>query len=193
MKRAAIKDVLSESAMAIIKENGISVTKKYNGRATTVKYSKAQHIEVFLGYDLLENFIVARPYIQKRYKIDLCLLELLLYLSPKQYFTMIDYRNMPKQFKYSTMKNLLNTGYISVLQAGSAMDKHLYCVNNKGSIIVRHFYEILSGEKKISEESFINPLALKRNTSTFDKKRMALIEKLNQSEVPESKRKLFTS
>ncbi len=172
-------------------EQNMTIKYAENKNSKQGKYSKLMHLEFFLGYDLLENMIVARPYIQKRYKIDRQLLELLLYLSPKQYFTQQDYGEMPKQFKYGSIKNLLSTGFVNIVHNGEHMGKHLYRVNRKGSEIVRHFYEILSGEKKIPERSFSNPLAKKSTRNAFDKKRMDLIEKINQLPAPDSKKPLY--
>jgi hypothetical protein len=190
-KRKPVKEMLSKSALDIMKEQNMTIKYAENKNSKQGKYSKTLHLEFFSGYDLLENIIVARPYIQKRYKIDRQLLELLLFLAPKQYFTQQDYGGMPKQFKYGSIKNLMNTGFISIVQNGEHMGKHLYRVNRKGSEIVRHFYEILSGEKKIPETSYVNPLAKKSKQNAFDKKRMELIQKINQLPAPDSKKPLY--
>lgn len=190
MKQKPVKEMLSEDTLNAIKEQGITVTYKRNGKSANPKYSKVEHLAFFRGYDLLENMIVARPYIQRRYNIDQGLLELLLFLAPKQYFTQKDYREMPKQFRYCSIKNLMNTGFVGIIQNGDSLDRHIYHINRKGSEIVRHFYEILSGEKKIPED-YTNPLARKKTRTPFDKKKMDLITALNQLPVPESKKALF--
>lgn len=192
MTKVTLKSKLSESAQKILKKHQIKISRKNQGRGLTVKYAKSKQLEMLDGYDLLENMMVARPYIQRRYDIDLGLLEVLLYLAPKSYFTQKDYAEMPKQFKYRSLNNLLDTGFFTVLQLGENMEQHLYTVNPQGNIIVRHFYEILSGEKKISEHADSNPLARKTNRAPFDRKKMQLIHKLNLLGPPEKKKGYYS-
>jgi hypothetical protein len=73
-----------------------------------------------------------------------------------------------------------------------AYDKRIYCLNTIGRNIVVTFYEYLSGEKKIPEDSKFNPLANKSNLVKFDKKRMEMIKKLNKLEVSEHNKHLFS-
>jgi hypothetical protein len=190
-KRKPVREMLSKTTVKAMKEQNIIVKYASNKNSKQGKYSKILHVEFFSGYDLLENMLIARPYIQKRYKIDLGLLELLLYLGPKQFFTQKDYAEMPKQFKYCSIKNLIATGFVSILQNGECMSDHLYRVNRQGSEILRHFYEILSGEKKIQEKADANPLNHKTTRTPFDKKKMDLILKINQLPAPEKKKPLY--
>lgn len=190
-KRKPVKELLSEKTLAAMKEQNISIQYARNKNSKAGKYLKTLHVEFFTGYDLLENMIVARPYIQKRYNIDQGLLELLIYLGPKQFFTQADYAEMPKQFKYCSIKNLMNTGFVGIVQNGECLSDHIYHVNRKGSEIIRHFYEILSGEKKIPETSAENPLYRKKTRTPFDKKKMDLIQKINQLPAPEKKKPLY--
>lgn len=189
-KQKPVKERLSKTTLAAMNEQNIAIQYARNKNSKAGKYSKVHHVEFFTGYDLLENMLIARPYIQKRYNIDLGLLELLIYLSPKQFFTQADYAEMPKQFKYCSIKNLMNTGYIGIVQNGECLSNHIYNVNRKGSEIVRHFYEILSGEKKIPETR-VNKLSLKNTRTPFDKKKMDLIHKINQLPAPEKKKPLY--
>lgn len=190
-KQTPVKELLSESTLAAMEEQNIEVKYARNKNSKTGNYLKKLHVEFFCGYDMLELMLIARPYIQKRYNIDLGLLELLLFLSPKQFFTQKDYAEMPKQFKYRSIKNLLATGFVSIIQNGECLADHLYRVNRKGSEIVRHFYEILSGEKKIPEVPYRNPLAKTGTRTAYDKKRMDLIKKINQLPAPDSKKPLY--
>lgn len=190
MKRKPVKELLSENTVKAIEDQKMIIKYAANKNSKKDKYSKTLHLEFFVGYDLLENLLVARPYVQKRYNIDRQLLELLLFLSPKQFFTQSDYADMPKQFKYCSIKNLMATGFISIVQNGECLSKHIYRVNRKGSEIVRHFYEVLSGEKKIPED-YSNPLARKKTRTSFDKKKMDLIQKINQLPAPEKKKPLY--
>jgi hypothetical protein len=45
------------------------------GGGKKVKYSKTTFALVYQGYDMLENLIVVRQYIQRRYDIDISLLK----------------------------------------------------------------------------------------------------------------------
>lgn len=185
-------DKISKRTVKFLKENDYVVSYNNAGKSKDFKYSKAKHLAIFKGYDLLENMIVVRQYVQKRYDIDLGLLEILLYLVPKQYFTQLDYREMPKQFRYCLLKNLIETGYVSILQEGRNASYHLYKINRKGHEIVTCFYETLSGERTISENRYdLNPLLKKKETSAFDKKRMDLISKINQLPAPEAKKGFY--
>lgn len=190
MKNKSVKEMLSEDTLKAMKKQKMVIKYAANKNSKTGKYSKTLHLEFFAGYDMLENMIVARPYIQKRYNIDLGLLELLLYLGPKQYFTQSDYAEMPKQYKYRSIKNLIGTGFVSIVKNGEHLGKHIYKVNRQGSEIIRHFYEVLSGEKKIPERAE-NPLARKRTATAFDKKKMDLIRQINQLPAPEKKKSLY--
>jgi hypothetical protein len=187
----SVREMVSEDTFKSMKEKNIKLSYNRKGKSKEAKYSKSHHLFFFKGYDLLENLIVVRPYIQKKFNIDLGMLELLLYLSSKQFFTQADYAEMPKQFKYRSIKNLLKTGFVGIVQNGENLGKHLYKVNRTGLEITRHFYEILSGEKKINETQYSNPLTRKKTRTPFDKKKMDLITKINQLPAPESKKGFY--
>jgi len=184
-------EMVSKNTLENLKIKGLKLRWNMMGKSKTIKYSKEKHLLVFKGYDLLENLIVVRQYIQKKNNIDLGLLEILLYLSSRQYFTQSDFTEMPKQLKYGSIKNLIATGFVGIIQEGGNLGKHVYKVNRKGHEIVKNFYELLSGEKKICETQYENPLTRKRTRTPFDKKRMDLITKINQLPAPESKKGFY--
>ena len=190
MKKKPVKEMVSQNVLDALKEADIKLVYDYNAEAKKNKYSKQFNLKFFEGYDFMENLIVVRPYIQKKYKIDLGLLELLLYLHGKKFFTQKDYAETPKQFKYRSIKNLLNTGYVGIVQNGENLAKHIYKLNAIGAAIVKEFYELLSGEKRFSED-YTNPLARKKTRTAFDKKKMDLILKINQAPAPEKKKPLY--
>jgi len=196
MEKRAI-DMVSKNVQNALKCKGLTLSYNRSGKSKKVKYKrptkaapKPKALPFFRGYDLLENMMVVRQYIQKKNNIDIGLLEILLYLAPKQYFTQADYKEMPKQFTYCYMSNLVKTGYIVPVQAGTSNGKKIFTVNRKGQEIVRNFYELLSGEKLISEVLY-QPLTKKKGQTTIDKKRMDLITKINRLPVSESKKALF--
>jgi len=182
--------MVSENVLDALKESNIKLVYDYNAEAKKNKYSKQFNLKLFEGYDFLENLIVVRPYIQKKYKIDLGLFELLLYLHGKKFFTQKDYAEIPKQFKYRSIKNLMNTGYLGIVQNGDNLGKHVYRLNASATVIIKDFYELLSGEKKFLED-YSNPLARKKTRTAFDKKKMDLILKINQAPAPEKKKPLY--
>lgn len=185
-------EMVSEATKIQLKKKKIQLGYNTVGKSAKVKYSRhTDTLKFFRGYDFLENIIVVRSYIQKKHGIDICLLELLLYLAPKQYFTHADYRVIPKQYKYCYMKNVIATGYVELVGKGEGIGKKIFMVNRKGQEIIRNYYELLAGEKFISEERFRNPLAKTRTRTPFDKKRMDLIATINQLPVSESKKGTF--
>lgn len=198
MEKKAI-DMVSKSVQNALKCKGLTLSYNRSGKSKKIKYKrpekpkpeeKLKALPFFRGYDFLENLMVVRQYIQKKNNISIGLLEILLYLAPKQYFTQADYKEMPKQFRYCYMSNLVETGYIIPVQAGKSNGKKIFTVNRKGQEIVRNFYELLSGEKQISEVKY-HPLTKKKDQTAIDKKRMDLIVKINRLPVSESKKALF--
>lgn len=183
-------DRLPEGAQELILKKKLVLNKNTNGTAKIDKYTKQRFIQFYEGYDFLQNLIVVRAYIQKRYKIDYHMFELLLYLFPLQYFTREDYKLIPRQFRYKNVQHLQNLGYVSIAISGENRDKHLYTLSRSASEIVKHTYHCLSGEKKIPEIYQRNPMA-RKTANTYEKKRMELIKVLNQQEVPETKKLLF--
>jgi len=155
------------------------------------KYSKMQYIQIYKGYDMLENIFVVRTYIQKYYDIDFSTLELLLKLMGLKVFSRIDFSELPRSFSHARFKALQESGFINLLSNHRDEAQRLYTLNTKGKNIVVNFYKYLSGEEKIPTDSKKNPMAHKRTQVAFDKKKMDLIEKLKGIDVPAHKRLLF--
>ena len=155
------------------------------------KYSKMQYIQIYKGYDMLENIFVVRTYIQKYYNIDFPTLELLLKLMGMKVFSRIDFSELPRSFSHARFKALQESGFINLLSNHRDEAQRLYTLNTKGKNIVMNFYKYLSGEEKIPEFYRQNPMANKRKQVAFDKKKMNLIEKLKDLEVPEHRKTLF--
>ena len=155
------------------------------------KYSKQQFVEIYKGYDFLEDIYVVRAYIQKRYKIDFRELQILLKLMGMRVFSREDYSSLPKQFTFNKFKSIIESGYINLLSDHYDVEKRLYTLNTKGRNIVIKFYKYLSGEEKIPETSD-NPMANRKTQIAFDKKKMDLIRKMNQAPIKEHNKTLFT-
>lgn len=183
-------DKLPENAKAVVIKKEIVINKNVSGTAKYSKYKKQRFIQFYDGYDFLQNFIVVRQYVQKRYKIDLNLLEILLYLFPMQYFTRDDYKIIPRNYGYRKISDLVRAGYVNIAVTGKNQGEHLYTLNRQGTEIVKIFYESLAGERKIPEQPQKNPMALK-TANKITKKQMDLIKVLNQKEVPQTRKAMF--
>ncbi|SED10924.1 hypothetical protein SAMN04489761_4302 [Tenacibaculum sp. MAR_2009_124] len=155
-------------------------------------YSKKRFAYIYQGFDFLENLYVIRTYIQKRYSLDRHILEILLKLMGMKIFTRAQYSEISKSFTYSRWDSILNSGYLNILMDHYNVEERIYTLNPKGRNIVIKFYKYLSGEEKIPEDSVHNPMANKKTQKPFDKKKMDAIKKLNQLDVSEHKKSLFT-
>jgi len=168
---------------------GSSIVVNVHNEKEKLKYSKVQYAAIYKGYDMLEDLFTVRTYIQKKYNIDFYLFEILLKLMGLKVFTLKQFSSMPKPFNYGRLQNLLDTGLVNLVMDNKDHDKKLYCLNTKGRNIMVRFYEYLSGEKKIPEESRFNPMA--KELTPYDKKKMDIIRKMNSMPVPEHKKTLF--
>lgn len=185
-----IAENVPKGAINFIKKNNVKVNIKNRGGGSKVKYSKPQYLNIHQGYDFLENLIVVRKYIQKKHNINFALLEMLLYLGPKNVFTFDDYRLMSKEFRYNRIQNILDSGYVKIIFEGKNKTKHLYGMTATGKNIVGQFYELLSGERRIPEYSQQNPMAVKKAIA-YDKIKMDMIKRINQMDVKDHMKSLF--
>jgi hypothetical protein len=189
-KKPKKENNIPENAKKELERRKVVIGYSNRGGGKKVKYSKTTFALIYQGYDMLENLMVVRQYIQRRYDIDMALLEILLFLSPKQYFTQGDFAQMAKRFNYSRIGNLVGTGHVRLMTIGSGARMNLYCLSATGKGIVSEFYECLVGETKIPEYKELNPMA-KPKATAFDKKRMEMIKRINQIAVPDHKKPLF--
>lgn len=189
-KSTVFLEKLPEDARKLIVKKKISLVPTAAPKAKKANYSKQKYLLYSGGHDILQNLIVVRPYITRRYNIQFRLLEVLLYLFPMQYFTQDDYRIVPKPLTYRSVKDMLREEMITIIVNGENKGKHLYTLTRRSKEIVIHFYQCLSGEKRIPDTA-INPFK-KKTATAHDKKRMDLINILNQQEIPDSKKRLFS-
>lgn len=155
------------------------------------KYSTQRYIHIYKGYDILQNLLVTRTYIQKRYNIDWQGLELLLMLMGMRLFTISDYTSLPKDFRYSRFNNVRDRGWVQLVQNHTNPDKRVFGLSSQAKNIVVMFYKCLVGEVKIPERAKDNPMARTKDQKTFDKKKMNLIKKLNKLPVKEHIKRLY--
>lgn len=155
------------------------------------KYSKNQFVQIYKGYDFLENIFVVRTYIQKHYKIEWSKLELLIKLMGMRVFTRREFSAVPRELGFNRFKTFLNEGNIVLLSDHYDVEKRLYTLSARSKNIVTNFYQYLSGEKKIPEDSRNNPMFNSKKQVAFDKKKAALIKKMNQLPPKEHFKTLF--
>lgn len=187
MGKIKTKEILSADTQKTLTESNSSVN--FN-KLKKEKYSKKE-FTIDRGFDLLERLIIVRPYIQKKYDLTIDLLELLLYLHGKKLFTQADFAEIPKQFSYASIRNILDTGHVVIAQEGVDLSKHVYKLSVHATHGIEDFYELLSGEKKFPEYTLMNPLSKKRDAAAIDKKRMRLIKKINLLPPPEKHKNLY--
>ena len=189
-KKKSVKSYLSKESQAALKGNSIKLVHPSGNEGAKEKYSKTQFLEVYKGYDMLENLFTVRIFVQKRYNIDHYLFEILLKLMGLKVFSRLQYSKLPKPFNYKRLQNMMDTGLINQIMDHTDSEKRLYTLNTKGRNIVINFYKYLSGEIPIPEDSKFNTMA-KKDSCPYDKKKMALIKLMNKTIVPDHIKTLY--
>ena len=182
MKKDSVTNHVSKNTRKELAKTGGKVIFSTTKTSKKNKYSKVRNIYYPRGYDMLELLILVRPYIRAKYKISFLLLDILLYLGGKKIFMQSDFGELPKQLTYSSIKNMLDSGHVVILQDGGALTRHVFTLSSTTKNILKEFYGLLSGELKFPEGKD-NPLT--QTKTTIDKKRMALIKKINAAPAPE--------
>jgi len=164
-------------AKAILKECRISV--KVDGNTTGGKptYTKRQFLNVFPGFDCLENLMMAKMYVKREYGTDARILDILLHYYPKQYFTKGDLVHTPRPFSFREPNLFVKVGLMDCV-VGGYHGSSVYTLSALGKSIVRNFYKVLSGEKKLPEDYFTIKGALSKNR---DDGYNIIIKKLNKA------------
>lgn len=178
---------IARDALGKLTESGIRLVAAKPRKDTLLKYDKT--LRVYEGYDLCENLLLVRYLMMKRYDMPFRLLEVLLHLGPKNYFTAYDYGEIPKPFSYSLIERLIKTGYIVIAVKGKNKYQHVYTLSVSARHIVTTFYRLLCGEEKMPTDRRRNPLSV--SDTAFDKKKMALINKMNTIDPSDSKKQYW--
>lgn len=171
--------------MKITKKKYVPRTKK---RTEKLKYSKEN---INYGYDLLENLGAVRYFYKKNYGIDLQLLELLLCLYPKKFFTQDEYFHIPKQFTFARTKKLIEMDILILFSKATSQKNSVFALSAKGKKLIENFYKYLSGEKKMLLRADRNKVALKTNSTAINNQRMKFIETINNAQQSEHKKALY--
>jgi len=189
-KKKSAKSYLSTKTQEALRGQSIKVEIAAS-ESGKLKYSKMQFVEIYKGYDMLEDLFTVRTYIQKKYNIDHYLFEVLLKLMGMKIFTRLEYSKLPKPFNYKRLQNMIDTGLVNLVSDHWDVEKKLYSLNTKGRNIVIAFYKHLSGEVPIPENSRFNVMANKNKNTPYDKKKMEVIKQLNKTPIPEHKKFLM--
>lgn len=187
----SILDKIPDNARQLILSSPeLKLVKNYKSKAKDNQYKKSVYLLYYDGYDFLENLHVVRVYVQKRYEISFNILELLLHLFPKQFFTSTDYYRIQKQFTLNNVHYLMQLGF--VMNVSTLKTKPLYTLTRTATSIVTLFYELLSGEKQIPLNVYSKNKMIGSEATNSDKKRMAMIKRLQAEPVPETKKIFWT-
>lgn len=147
------------------------------------KYDK-KVIKVTENYNFLEYYLIVRMYMQQKHDIDNRLLELLFFLYPKKLFTWNDFKEYPLTFSYRRINKLIDLEMVEVFRPDTSKSRQIYRLTQKAQAIVRHFYQYLSGEKKLPTNRQNNPLMAKKPKTNRDRMIQEMILKMSQAETP---------
>ena len=131
-----------------------------------------------LGFNILENLMLVRYYIQKRHDISFRDLEFLLFLYPKLFWDIRDYRDYPKTYSHRNINTMIKKGYVEVFTETDRKRKTVYQLTKKAKHIVVQFYKYLSGEKNVPENTSLNSM-FKADATSTNRKRADWVRKIN--------------
>lgn len=167
------KDVrVSEHTKKLMKEHN------YKPRNMNIKHKYyRKDAMVNLDYNLLKYQYPVRKFIQKKYKITLRELEILLYLFPIGYFTHRDYKDFPTTFTHRQIISMMKKGHVKIFLEGENKAKHVYCLTQASQLKVQNYYKYLTGELIIPTISENNPM-IRKNASSHENKINSMFKKM---------------
>ncbi len=172
MEKLPNHNQVSETTKKLIR-NGKKALRKTHGKT---KYTR-QAVYMNLGYNFLENQYVVRKFFQKKYKIDLRVLEILLYLYPKQYFSHADYKAYPLTFTHRQIVSMIKKGHVIVLQEGKNKTKDVYTLSHSSKLLIQNYYKYLAGEIMIPVISENNPM-IRKDATPHERKIINMFKRL---------------
>jgi hypothetical protein len=175
---AVLKTIsLSTRKALIVSRTRVNVLPTRKGMAYT-KENPKHKLWFEAGYSFLQYNIVVREYILRRYQIKKDIeLDIMLYLMPFQFFTQEDFMVLPVRSKGYNMKKLIALGFIEKKVPRSKKAGAIYAVTPHSKRIVMDYYQYLSGEKVLKDDSYTNPFRDKE-AKKVDRDREALMMKL---------------
>jgi len=181
------KKSLDKSVQKTLKGKNISINYAENNN----KYTNTKFFNVYRGFDFLGNIYVVRSYVQKKNNITWATLEILLKLMEYKFFSVRMFLDVPRNFSNLKWTTFLEKDFVNLVMDHNEYKEKVYCLNTRGRMIVTSFYEYLSGEKKIPEDSVHNPMANEETKVPFDKKKLDMIKRLNKLEPAKHIKYLF--
>lgn len=151
---------VSERTKKLLKKSG------YKPRAKKLEHKHYKKDAVInMDYNLLENVYVVRKFVQKKFNINLRELELLLYLFPKGFFSLEDYKNYPLTYSHRQINTIIKMGWVRIFTEGRYKSEHTYTLTKSAKHMVIVYYKYLSGELQIPTNSENNPMVRKDATA----------------------------
>lgn len=188
------RDSLPIHARKVVKKcKNLKVSgKKYIDKDRRTRYSKEMFFSIYQGYDAFQYLFVVRRYIQRKYKVDLQLLELMLWLAPFEFFAHKDYIMLPKNLRYSKINWMVEKGYLAEVGApiANSPEPRLYKISTRMRHMVTSFYKLMAGEEKMSLSRGVNPFYGAK--TGVDKKRMDVIKLLTERVPSETQKGLYS-
>jgi|GEM_PF-2234942 len=180
-------DKIPSNAKAVLKSAKIIVVKNQHMKKNNL--NKKTFLKHYHSYDFLQMSMIVRPYIIKKYNINITILELLLYLYPYNYFTRPDYMLLIRPFSVLTIDNLIDKGLARLAVDVPGKNKKIYQLSTIAKNIVTNYYETLAGAKKIPI-NYKNPF-MTAEANRSDKIRLKLIKNLQNLPVPDTRKLYF--
>jgi|SRR5690606_7194344 len=188
--RIPMADELHEHTLSIIRERGVKISEVIQNDTADgeVEYSMPTFLRLYKGYDFLENLIFALPYIQRKYGFERKeFLTVLLYLYPKNIFSLWDFANVRfVRFSLRKIELLEKRGLVRCIYDTTVEGDRLFQLTVKGRRIVEEFYKVLAGEVEMDPEVF------EITDYTIDKRYKKSVEKLQQGEPNENRKSFWT-
>lgn len=179
-KEANLEQVLEPTKNRLRKDKTKVVEEFYKGN-DKVAYTRFQYARVYKGYNILENIMFVRSYIQKKYEIDFRLMEQILFLTPKSFFTFDDFKEVAKfNFAYKRITRLIELGFVAVASKGRSLSENIYTATAKARKLNQEFHEMLAGETEIPT------IDLEKSDYKTDNLKAEIIKKLNKKEKPKT-------
>lgn len=155
-----ILENLGENTKMTLRKQKARITRRPGARGRAYTKKEPKYMMYFKdGCDLLEYSIVVKPFIYRRYNIKNYLeLDVLLYLYPKQFFTIKDFNMLGLKQHNIYVKTMVELGYLEVcVKAVTGISSDVYTLTDHAIRIVEDYYKYLSGEKTIALNNYSNP------------------------------------
>lgn len=148
------KDVkIPKGAKAIFKKRKI---KPRPVKVTDGRHTKEVNLYYNDDYNALQGLSMVRRYIMWKYELTHMQFEMLLYLTPFQFFTGQDFKEiMANDLSHNRIKSYVDKGIITRITTRQSIGCSVYTISRPYRIVHSLIYKYLTGEKKIPEHLMI--------------------------------------